>query len=52
MRHLGLDKGETVTIPPLADESQWIAYDTARLALAPNLSRAQVADRYRPAVVA
>jgi short-subunit dehydrogenase len=49
---VGLDKRETVTIPPLADESQWIAYDTARLALAPNLSRSQAADRYRPAVAA
>ena len=49
---VGLDKGETVTIPPLADESQWIAYDTARLALAPNLSRSQAADRYRPAAAA
>src|SRR4051794_11520321 len=44
---VGLDRGETVTIPPLPDESQWTAYDDARLALAPNLSRSQVADRYR-----
>jgi uncharacterized protein len=44
---VGLDRGETVTIPSLADESQWTAYDDARLALAPNLSRSQVADRYR-----
>src|SRR5689334_16025731 len=36
---VGLDKGETVTIPPLADEGQWIRYNDARLALAPNLSR-------------
>jgi uncharacterized protein len=44
---VGLDRGETVTIPSLANESQWTAYDDARLALAPNLSRSQVADRYR-----
>jgi hypothetical protein len=44
---VGLDKGETMTIPSLADEGQWIAYEDARLALAPNLSRSQVADRYR-----
>jgi hypothetical protein len=48
----GLDKGETVTIPPLADEGLWIAYDTARLALAPHLSEGQVAARYRQAVAA
>jgi short-subunit dehydrogenase len=48
----GLDKRETVTIPPLADEAQWIAYNDARLALAPNLSRRQVADRYRQTVAA
>jgi short-subunit dehydrogenase len=47
---VGLDKGETVTIPSLADEGQWIAYDNARLA--PNLSRRQVADRYRQTVAA
>lgn len=42
----GLDKGETVTIPPLADEGLWIAYDAARQALLPHLSRQAVADRY------
>jgi short-subunit dehydrogenase len=49
---VGFDKGEVVTIPPLADEGQWIAYDDARLAMAPNLSRSQVADRYRATVTA
>jgi len=44
---VGLDKGETVTIPPLADEGQWTRYNDARLALAPNLSRREVAERYR-----
>jgi uncharacterized protein len=36
-----------VTIPPLADESLWTAYNEARLALGPHLSRREVADRYR-----
>ena len=49
---VGLDRGETVTIPPLADEAQWTAYDHARLALAPNLSRRTVAARYRRAEAA
>jgi short-subunit dehydrogenase len=43
----GFDKGETVTIPPLPDEDQWEAYTEARLAMAPNLSRHEVATRYR-----
>ena len=42
---LGLDKGEVVTIPPLADEALWTAYEAARLALAPHLSRREVAGR-------
>jgi short-subunit dehydrogenase len=44
---VGFDKRETVTIPPLADEAQWTALDQARLAMAPGLSRRDVADRYR-----
>jgi short-subunit dehydrogenase len=44
---LGLDRGETVTIPPLADESLWTAYTETRLALAPNLVSSEVAPRYR-----
>jgi short-subunit dehydrogenase len=43
----GLDRGETVTIPPLADEGQWQALQAARLAMAPGLSRRDVAPRYR-----
>ena len=43
----GLDRGETVTIPPLADEQQYLDYHAARLAMAPNLSRRDVAARYR-----
>jgi short-subunit dehydrogenase len=49
---LGFDRGETVTIPPLADEGLWQTYDAARLALGPNLSRREVAPRYREAVAA
>jgi short-subunit dehydrogenase len=49
---LGFDRGETVTIPPLADERQWEALQEARLALAPNLSRRDVAPRYRQAMSA
>ncbi|MFC3712294.1 SDR family NAD(P)-dependent oxidoreductase [Sphingoaurantiacus capsulatus] len=43
----GLDRGETVTIPPLADDSGWQAMQQARLALAPHLSKRDVAPRYR-----
>jgi short-subunit dehydrogenase len=49
---VGFDKGETVTIPPLADESLWLDYDAARKALGPNLSRRDVAPRYREAIPA
>jgi short-subunit dehydrogenase len=49
---VGFDKGEVVTIPPLADEQLWTHYNEARLALAPNLSRQEVADRYRAAKAA
>lgn len=44
---VGFDRGETVTIPPLPDESQWRAMQSARLAMAPGLSRRDVASRYR-----
>ena len=49
---LGLDRGETVTIPPLADEEQYLAYEQARQAMGPNLSRRDVAPRYAAAVKA
>ena len=49
---IGLDKGETVTIPPLVDEGQYIAYTEARLAMGPNLSKRDVAPRYRETVAA
>ena len=44
---VGLDKGEIVTIPPLADASLWDAFDAARRAMGPHLSRRDVAARYR-----
>ena len=47
---LGFDRGETVSIPPLADEGQWQAYEAARLAMGDRLSNRQVAPRYREAV--
>jgi short-subunit dehydrogenase len=49
---VGFDRGEGVTIPPLADEGLWTAYNDARLALAPNLSRQAVASRYREPLTA
>lgn len=47
---LGFDRGEPVTIPPLADEGQWAVLQEARLALGPNLSKRDVAPRYAAAV--
>jgi short-subunit dehydrogenase len=44
---LGLDRDEAVTIPPLADAAEWERFEAARLAMGPNLSRSQVAARYR-----
>jgi uncharacterized protein len=46
---VGFDRGETVTIPPLADEGKWQAMQAARLAMASELSRREVAPRYRAA---
>ncbi len=44
---VGLDQGEVVTIPALEIKAQWDAYEAARQAMAPNLSRAAPASRYR-----
>ncbi|HEX8375544.1 MAG TPA: SDR family NAD(P)-dependent oxidoreductase, partial [Geminicoccaceae bacterium] len=44
----GLDLGETVTIPALPDTAAWDAFEGARAAMVPDLSRAVPADRYRP----
>lgn len=48
----GLDQGEFVTIPALADAGQWQTYEAARQAMAPNLSRAEPAARYAVATAA
>lgn len=42
----GLDQGEFATIPSLPDAADFEAYEKARLALAPNLSRKIPAARY------
>lgn len=42
----GLDQGELVTIPSLPDAADWRAYEGARQALMPNLSKARAAARY------
>jgi len=43
----GFDQGELVTIPSLPDVRQWEAFNTARLAMGPNLSRQTAAARYK-----
>ncbi|THD74420.1 MAG: SDR family oxidoreductase [Phenylobacterium sp.] len=42
----GLDAGELITIPSLPDPADWDAFQTARLKMAPNLSKAHPAPRY------
>jgi len=42
----GFDLGEFVTVPSLPDIADWNAYEAARQALRPNLSRAKPAPRY------
>ena len=42
----GLAQGELVTIPALPDIAEWDAFEQARKAMAPGLSRAQPAPRY------
>ena len=49
---VGFDRGETVTIPPLADESVWTAIQEARLAFTQVMSKRDVAPRYRETVAA
>lgn len=48
----GLDVGEFATIPSLPDAADWDAFEAARQALMPNLSRAEPAARYRTTVAA
>jgi len=45
----GLAQGELVTIPALPEQKDWAAYEAARQALMPNLSKAQPAARYKAA---
>ncbi len=49
---LGFERGEVVTIPPLADERDWLAMEAARAALSSQLSRSEVAPRYRATAAA
>lgn len=42
----GLDQGEVITVPSLPDLADWQAFESARAALGPNLSRDQPAARY------
>ena len=42
----GLDQGEFATLPSLPDPADWDAYEAARRALLPGLSRATPASRY------
>ncbi|HEV7693555.1 MAG TPA: SDR family oxidoreductase [Hyphomonadaceae bacterium] len=42
----GFDAGESVTIPSLPDVKDWQSFESARLWLAPNLSRNRPAPRY------
>jgi len=44
---VGFDLGERVTIPALPDAGAWQAYEDARQAMRPNLSRSEPALRYR-----
>ena len=43
---VGLDRGESVTIPSLPDLADWEAYDAARKNMIPKLSRSSPAMRY------
>ena len=42
----GFDQGELITLPSLPDAADWQAYEDARRALFPNLSRAEPAARF------
>ena len=43
----GLDQHELISIPSLPDAADWEKFNSARLALGPNLSRKHAADRYK-----
>jgi len=42
----GLDQGELATVPSLPQLADWNAFQSARVALGPNLSRSKPAQRY------
>lgn len=44
---VGFDRRETVTIPPLPDDGQWIGFESARMAMLPNYMQAHAAARYQ-----
>jgi short-subunit dehydrogenase len=46
---VGLDHGELVTIPPLADDAEWNRFEAARRAMIGRLSSAVPAARYTAA---
>jgi hypothetical protein len=46
---VGLDLGESVTIPALADPAGWQRLEAARLDLGPHLSHSEPAARYKAA---
>jgi len=43
----GFDQGEVVTVPSLPEAADWDRFETARLALGPNLSHTKPAARYQ-----
>lgn len=45
----GLDIGESITIPSLPDQADWLRFEAARAELAPHLSRSEPAERYKRA---
>lgn len=49
---VGFDRREAVTIPPLADETLWQAYDAARSAMLPGFGNGTPASRYRETITA
>lgn len=46
---VGFDRGEVVTIPPLAEVAEWDAYESARTTMMGHLSSSEAAPRYRQA---
>jgi short-subunit dehydrogenase len=46
---VGFDRRESVTIPPLPEDSQWRSFDDARKAMLPNFGKERAAQRYQSA---